>query len=141
MPRWLTLAEARAAFPERLTTAAFDDARLDAARRRAEAHVGSVLGTRYGTEDLPSTPAQTPEALKRLVANVTQWEAISEKWSVVEDTVVEVFNQTEKELAALARGVGTLGLDGSPGVDDPRLQIRYTPLRRGAITHELLEGW
>lgn len=127
---WITAADVEATYgaPEvnRLADLAGDGVAdagvVDGAVSRAEGRVRSRLLTRYEPEDLPASPAEAPDILRRICVDLAWWE-LHKKASSQNEGAMVVRDDALADLKAIVDGGAALTLADEPAVDSTRPTI------------------
>lgn len=147
MPRYLTrpelLERRRLEQLQRLASdeaGQLDTARVDQAIADAESEVTSYLAGRYGG-DLPATPANASDALKRLVADLVPYH-LAKGAPHVAEALLEEHGRAIAALRDIARGLASLDLPAAPATDttEPRVAVKR-PASDAKLTLETLVDW
>ena len=120
--RFLTLDELfTIAGQDRVFRLAPNDAKLrkraiEAAKSQAENEAVSWLLDRYG-EDLPTTPALTPQVLKEKLTDAALYKLAAARQDVVPTELKDRYDAVVSWLRAVSNGRASLGLQTRPAVD------------------------
>lgn len=109
---------------------------------RAEGRCYSrLLAARYQTDDLPTTPGDATEALKRVVGGLAIW-YLAEGLDLVSPQLERIYRDAMLELDDLARGGASLVLASSYTRDTARPEILTSKTTADVIfTTDELDTW